>query len=477
MTGPFIKKFTQDKSFYIYDVNTNQIVEVEEKIFKNIDDFRGNAEDNRHEITQAQKEHGLFSNFRPDKVLMGPRTASDIRELHNKNLDQLILELSNGCNLSCSYCPVSGKYTTIQYKKSDMSSDICFNALEFFHTNSLNTEAPYISFYGGEPLTRFDLIKDSVNFIRQKSDGDKYCFSLTTNGTLLNREIVDFLKNNNFHVNISLDGPEHVHDRYRVTRDGKGSFITIKESLELIKNHAPVYYSNNVSIACVITPPFDYIDDILYFFLNDEVIRDIRIKGRIKNSFVNPRETDFLDRLDLRESAEKIEQIRNLFSNRLKKAILSRNLASLTIEKRPMERLLYNLATRPINKLYPTNHPFGACHIGLRRVFVKTNGDFHVCERSGGDYKIGQIDTGFDFEQIAYYYRKLEEVLEDCRNCWAICHCERCWIRLGNLEKFKGEKKENFCQSQKHFIEKAFKLYVSLLKKDPDCLKILRESV
>lgn len=398
MGKPFIKKFIQDNSFYIYDVNTNQIVEVEEKTFNNIDEFQRDAGNNCHEITQARKEHGLFSSFRPDKVLMGPRTAADIRDLHNRNLDQMILEVTNGCNLNCSYCPVSGKYTATQYKKSDMDPEICFKALEFFHTNSLNTETPYISFYGGEPLTRFDLIKKTVSFIRQKRDGDKYCFSLTTNGTLLNREIVDFLVQYDFHINVSLDGPEHVHDRYRITRDGKGSFNAIKESLELIKTHSPEFYSNNVSISCVIAPPFDYIDDILQFFLNDEVIRDIRVKGRIKNSFVNPRETDFLDRLDLKKSMEKVKLIRDLYSNRLKKSILSGSLASLTIEKRPMERLLFNLATRPITKLYPTNHPFGACHIGLRRVFVKTNGDFHICERSGSDYKIGHIDTGFDYE-------------------------------------------------------------------------------
>jgi uncharacterized protein len=156
--------------------------------------------------------------------------------------------------------------------------------------------------------------------------------------------------------------------------------------------------------------------------------------------------------------------------------ILARDLSNLTIEKSTIHSILKNLARKPIKRLHEHSQPLGACHIGLRRVFVRTNGDFYVCERSGDDYKIGSVDTGFDYETIAGYYRKLEEVLADCRNCWAISYCDRCWAVMGDIYKFIGEEKEKFCSYQKTLIEKAFKAYTELLREDPDCLKVLKDN-
>ena len=113
----------------------------------------------------------------------------------------------------------------------------------------------------------------------------------------------------------------------------------------------------------------------------------------------------------------------------------------------------------------------------MKRVFVNTSGDFFICERAGYDYKIGCIDHGFDYERIAYYYRKLDEVLESCKDCWAINLCERCWAAIGNLDEFKGKEKEKFCTMNKKIIEKAFKVYVQLLREDPDCLKVFKDVI
>lgn len=477
MGKPFIKKFEHGGFNYIYDVNTNQIVEVEEEVFAIIDSYTDDKLDGFEEISFARSEHGLFSTFRPEKVQLGPSTAMDVKKFHSQNTEQLLLELTSGCNLNCSYCPVAGKYTTSDNSNFEMSPDLCRRSLEFFLENSQNSIDPFISFYGGEPLTRFQLIRDTIEYVRSGDDGLRYGFGLTTNGTLLNQEIIEFFVDHNVILNISLDGPEYINDRYRTTLGGSGSFHTIIKNLEFLNENYSDYYSKNVSIACVLAPPFDFIDETLSFFQKESIFNKLRKNGKIKSSTLDTRDSSFIDKFDLQESIDQFFEISELFSRRFEKAILAGDLSSLTLERRPIENILYNLATRAIRKLYPYNHPFGACHIGLKRLFVKTNGDFHICERSGDDYKIGHIDTGFDYEQIAYYYRKLEEVLADCRDCWALSHCERCWIRLGNLEEFEGEKKENFCRSQKRFIEKAFKLYVSLLKEDPDCLKILRKSV
>jgi len=481
---PFIKKFTQQGTFYIFDVNTNQIVEVEQDVYDFIDHYRTDGKHTHpgtgntvREIEKGREEFGLFSNYRPQRILMGLDNAGHIKEFHGQGFKQLLLELTTHCNLNCAYCQTSGENAPESSVKNHMSREIRSKAVELFIENSGNSENPFISCYGGETLLCFDAIKETVSDVRQREGGDKYSFNLTTNGTLLTKEMVDFFIEHDFSLNISLDGPQHVHDRYRLTSDGQGTFQTIKKNLQFLKEQNPDYFARRVSISCVLAPPYDRIDDTLDFFSKEEIFKDIRKKKRIKPGLVNTWNSSFMEDYGLEECLKKeLPLVGEKFRKRLKTAILSQDLSTLTIERRQIDAVLNNLAFRPIRRLYDHMMPLGACHIGLNRLFVRTNGDFYVCERSGSDYKIGHINTGLDYEQISYYYRKMEEVLEACTNCWAISHCERCWVQMGNLEEFKGQKKEAFCTSKKNTIELAFGVYVDILREDPDCLKILAES-
>lgn len=481
---PFVKKFTQGGFYYIYDVNTNQFVEVEEGVYNLIDSCSTSSSHNEspqaikslEKIHHAQESHELFSNFRPKQVLMGMRTAGHIKDFHNKNFNQLLLELTTGCNLNCSYCRASGKYAASDSRIPNMSWKTLINVVDYFLENSLNTSYPSISFYGGEPLIRFGIIKDTVDYVRKKGKADRYNFSLTINGTLLNKDIAVFFIDHDFSVNVSIDGPEIVHDRYRRYKGNRGSFHTIMNNMRLLKNLSPRYYAEKVSITCVLAPPYESLSEILDFFSTNEIIHELRLKGKIRASRVNTRETNFIEDFGLESSIAQFPEVLEYLEQRTKAAFLAHDLSLLTIERMHLNSILHNLARRTNYRLYDYIPPLGACHPGLKRIFVKTNGDFFICERSGDDYKIGHVDKGLDYESIAVYYRKLEEVLKGCEKCWALLHCERCWVRLGNLDEFKGEKKEKFCQSQKNSIEKAFKLYVSLLKEDPECLKVLRNS-
>jgi uncharacterized protein len=309
--------------------------------------------------------------------------------------------------------------------------------------------------------------------VKEKYVNKKFGFNLTTNATIFNKEILDFLIDNDFLVMVSLDGPEQINDRYRRFKNGKGTFKRIMKTLKFIREYNKDYYSRCVSISSVFSPPFDKIDEILDFFSNEKTL--VEIKGNIRSNLVDTSDTSFIEDFGLEESFMEYPGVYNTFILRLKKAILNNSLSNLTIEKKKVFSILYNLARRQKRRLFDHVRPFGACHIGLRRVFVTTNGDFHICERAGYDYKIGCIDHGFDYERIVYYYRKLEEVLEDCKDCWAIHHCERCWVLIGKLEEFNGKIKEQFCNRNKKIIEKAFKLYVQLLREDPDCLKVFKE--
>jgi uncharacterized protein len=478
---PFIKKFKHDGLFYIYDVNTNQIVEVEKTVYDLIDRLddtpsnRSGMSDAAEKIKNAQTEYGLFSSFRPLKVSLGIQGVDDLKKLYQKGLNQLLLEVTGNCNLNCRYCQTSGKYARPGKSQEHMSREICREALDFFCKRSLTDKKSAISFYGGEPLLRFDLIKDAVQYVQKNYDKDGFGFNLTTNGTLLNREMIDYFITNDFSLLISLDGPEKINDRYRVFKDGQGTFRTIMRNIDFLKEYDIDYYSRKVSITSVLSPPFDDVDEILDFFTTEPILEEMWTRGKIRSSLVDTRETSFIEDFGLDESLRDYEVVFDRLVERLKRVILSNNLNHLTIEKDPIFPILYKLARRPVKRLHSYTYPEGACHMGLRRVFVRTNGDFYVCERSGENYKIGNIGCGFDYERIAGYYMEFEKIFADCRYCWALIYCNRCWAHIGNLKEFNGKRREEFCAASQKMIERTFRVYVELLKQDPDCFKVFKD--
>lgn len=489
LTYPFIKKFKDGEDYYIYDVNTNQIIEGEKPVYDIICQYRRDnlpeletrfAEVHgapairkaHEEITGAVERHGLFSPSRPECVTMGIRTGKGVKQLHQNGLRQLILEITKDCNLRCSYCSASGRYAPAKHRYLHMSRENMLKALDFFCPNADQNE-PAITFYGGEPLLRFDLIKETVEYVNRRYPGLNVSYNLTTNGTVLEQRQLEFFIQNDFTLMFSLDGPKNVNDRYRHFKNGRGTFDSIIRNLEFIKNHDIDYYRRRVSISSVLTPPFDDMDDIPGFFTTHPAMADMA--GDIRSGLVETKDTSFLEDYGLENKMREFPQAADKLAKQLKSSILNGNLKNLTIEKTRIFSILNNIARRPIKELTEVTVPIGVCHIGLRRVFVDTSGQFHVCERAGTCYPSGDLENGFNYDLIASYYRQLDEVLSDCRNCWALLHCERCWAAMGNLDDFNGETKERFCNMNKKQIETAFVMYAQLLKEKPGCFKEFAE--
>lgn len=488
---PFIKKIIDRGCYYIFDVNTNQVIEVEKPMYDIIDNygrestgqlsvrFQGVHEpsiikNSIAEIENAREQLGLFSSFKPKKVTMGIETVKGIKKIHETGLTQLVLQVTKDCNLECGYCYTSGKYADDNGSLSFMPMETCKKAIDFFCQRTAHKEDAYISFYGGEPLLRFPFIKEAIQYASSKSGKRKFYFNLTTNGTLLNKEISHFFIKHDVSVLVSLDGPEIVNDRYRTFKNGDGSFRQVIKNLEYIKRCNEVYYSEKIGISCVLAPPYNTIGDILDFFSTDETMRSI--KQRIRSSPIDARTTTFLKDYNLIDT-EGLEKVKDIFKNNLKQAILNRNLDDLTIERRKLYNILYNLAKRPIKKLYEYIPPFGTCHIGIKRLFVDVNGNFNVCERVHDEYKIGSVDKGFDFEQMVEYYKKYDEFMKDCRHCWAMNHCERCWANIGQLENENWIEKEEFCSLNRNMVEMALIVYTQVLREDPECFDVFKDVV
>ena len=139
----------------------------------------------------------------------------------------LCLHVAHTCNLNCSYCFASqGKY---HGERAIMSFEVGKAALDFLVAHSGTRHNLEVDFFGGEPLMNFDVVKKLVAYARsiEKAAGKNFRFTLTTNGMLINDDVIDFANREMSNVVLSLDGRKEVHDRFRVDYAGKGSWERI----------------------------------------------------------------------------------------------------------------------------------------------------------------------------------------------------------------------------------------------------------
>lgn len=138
-----------------------------------------------------------------------------------------------------------------------MSLDTAKKSIDFLSNHSIDAKEIGIGFYGGEPLIEFELIKEIVAYAKEVFTGKPILFSMTTNGSLLNEEIIKFLKENGFNLMISLDGPKEVNDQNRIFPDGSGTFDVVMNNIKLIAKLYPTY-ANELSISMVMDPRKDF---------------------------------------------------------------------------------------------------------------------------------------------------------------------------------------------------------------------------
>lgn len=139
----------------------------------------------------------------------------------------LCLHVAHDCNLKCKYCFAGeGEY---HGHRSLMSIEVGKKAIDFIIENSKHRKNIEIDFFGGEPLMNWEMVKETVDYARQreKETGKNFRFTMTTNGVLLNDEIIDYLNENMHNVVLSLDGRKEVNDNMRPTANGKGSYDII----------------------------------------------------------------------------------------------------------------------------------------------------------------------------------------------------------------------------------------------------------
>ena len=168
------------------------------------------------------KESGKL--FAPDTF---EPMAGKLKEKTSGVVKALCLHIAHTCNLNCSYCFASqGKY---HGERAVMSYEVGKRALDFLIENSGSRRNLEVDFFGGAPLMNFEVVKQLVAYARsvEKEKGKNFRFTLTTNGMLIDDDVIDFANREMSNVVLSLDGRKEIHDRFRVDYAGRGSWEQI----------------------------------------------------------------------------------------------------------------------------------------------------------------------------------------------------------------------------------------------------------
>ena len=153
--------------------------------------------------------------------------AGELKRKTSGVVKALCLHIAHTCNLNCSYCFASqGKY---HGERALMSFETGKRALDFLVENSGTRRNLEVDFFGGEPLMNFEVVKQLVAYARsiEKEKNKNFRFTLTTNGVLIDDDVIDFANREMSNVVLSLDGRKEIHDRFRVDYAGNGSFDKI----------------------------------------------------------------------------------------------------------------------------------------------------------------------------------------------------------------------------------------------------------
>ena len=173
------------------------------------------------QVVMLKNQGKLFvpDNYEPMAGKLKQKTAGVVKAL--------CLHIAHTCNLNCSYCFASqGKYNG---ERAVMSFEVGKQALDFLVANSGSRRNLEVDFFGGEPLMNFQVVKDLVAYARsiEKQHNKNFRFTLTTNGMLVDDDVIEFANRECHNVVLSLDGRKEIHDRYRVDYAGKGSWERI----------------------------------------------------------------------------------------------------------------------------------------------------------------------------------------------------------------------------------------------------------
>ena len=421
--------------FYIYDRSVNTIFAVSQDEYREFCLLHNSPKLTQSPVITKYRKLGLLKD---NNVTLIHHPATNLLPHYCSNrLNYLILQVTQQCNLRCSYCAYSGLYYNREHSSAKMSFAMAKKAIDFFIERAKESSRLHFAFYGGEPLLEFDLIKKCVAYIRDNVEGKEVSFGMTTNGTMLTDEKIAFIAENKFQLMISLDGSKEEHDACRVFPNGKGSFDIIIRNIQRVKELYPDY-SKRIKISTVISPKSE-LNHMLDYFKSDEVLSDKHIMMSTITSTGLKEQVDYKESFHLVRKYEYLKYLLYILGK-----IDKQYVSELVIRSQQYtEETYHSLQTH--TTLPECTCPGGPCIPSIKKLFVTTEGKFYPCEKvsESSDYcQIGSLNSGFDMRQMEVMLNLSSLTKEECKNCWAISLCKICAAQIDYKEGQKAYTKE-----------------------------------
>lgn len=448
-----IKKIKTAGGHYVYDTWTNQILAVDPAVYRLLPDGPGstlaegvseNGEGQRAlgEILEARKS-GYFREQFPT-IASFPDAAIDdsLRNFMVKGPDHLILNTTERCNLRCRYCSFSGAYEGNRVHSERVMDEAVMRAALDWYLGHRRDEYS-IGFYGGEPLFEFPLIEKAVRYASERK-GKRVTYRLTTNGTLLTEKTCRFLVDNDFRLMVSLDGPRSVHDRFRVTPSGKGSFKALWNGLMRLRSMEPDYFTRRIAYNVVAASPVELLKIHEFMEEHPQFFHDHMISVSRVNPYPSCLPEELADQGRDENLAAQRKALFEVFRDKLLSgAFEPDNFASALFKSDFMD-----VHQRVMSTMRDVTSSNGQCVPGDPKCFVSTDGSLHMCERVGESMPIGTVWKGFDPGVIGDFLRAYDRFFKDaCASCWAVRLCHKCFVTLRHGNAFSHERMAEFCRS------------------------------
>ena len=328
--------------------------------------------------------------------------AGSLKEKTAGVVKALCLHVAHTCNLNCAYCFASqGKY---HGERAVMSFAVGKQALDFLIANSGTRRNLEVDFFGGEPLMNFQVVKDLVAYARsiEKEHNKNFRFTLTTNGLLIDDDVIDFANREMSNVVLSLDGRKEIHDRYRVDYAGNGSWERIVPKFQRLvaARGGKNYYMRGTFTHA--NP--DFLKDIQQML--DLGFTELSMEPVV----CAPGDPSALTEEDFPVVCAQYEQLAELMLRRDK-------------EGRPFTFYHYMLDLSGGPCIYKR---ISGCGSGTEYMAVTPWGDLYPCHQFVGDekFKLGNIWDGVtNTERRAEFAACNVYAHPECRDCWARLYC------------------------------------------------------
>ena len=360
----------------------------------------------------------------------------------------LCLHIAHDCNLACKYCfAEEGEY---HGRRALMSFEVGKKALDFLVANSGSRRNLEVDFFGGEPLMNWQVVKDLVKYGREQEKiyDKKFRFTLTTNGVLLNDEVMEFCNKEMANVVLSIDGRKEIHDLMRPFRTGKGSYDLIIPKFQKFadsRNQEKYYVRGTFT-----RNNLDFAEDVLH-------LADLGFKQISVEPVVAQESEDY----SIRE--EDIPKICEEY-DRLAKEMIKREKEGRGFQ---FFHFMIDLTGGPC--VYKR---LSGCGSGTEYLAVTPWGDFYPCHQFVGqeEFLMGNVDEGLKKLSIRAEFKCCNVYAkEKCRECFARFYCSGgCAANSYNFHGSINDAYDIGCKLQQKRIECAIMIRAALADAEQD---------